>query len=44
MLILSSITIIVFFLLSAFFSGTETGLTSIDRISLEQQAGDDKKV
>ncbi len=43
MLTLSLIFIIIFFILSAFFSGIETGLTSIDRIKLEQDISTDGK-
>ncbi len=35
--------IIVFFILSAFFSGMETGLISIDRLQMEQKAKTNKK-
>ncbi|HPR17523.1 MAG TPA: hemolysin family protein [Candidatus Cloacimonadota bacterium] len=43
MWIISVIIIIVFFALSAFFSGIETGLISIDRLKMEQAAKTDKK-
>ncbi|MCD6181364.1 MAG: HlyC/CorC family transporter [Candidatus Cloacimonetes bacterium] len=38
MLVLSVLLIVVFFLLSAFFSGMETGLISLDRLQLEHGA------
>ena len=43
MWIISLLIIIIFFILSAFFSGMETGLISIDRIKMEQQAKKSKK-
>ena len=43
MWIISLIIIVIFFLLSAFFSGMETGLISIDRMKMEQQAKKSKK-
>ncbi len=43
MWIISLLIIIVFFILSAFFSGMETGLISIDRMKMEQQAKKSKK-
>jgi len=43
MWILALLLIIVFFILSAFFSGMETGLISIDRFRLEQEAKKDRK-
>ena len=42
MWILALLLIIIFFVLSAFFSGMETGLISIDRFRLEQEAKQDK--
>ena len=43
MWIFSLLLIIVFFFLSAFFSGIETGLISLDRLKMEQEAKNDKK-
>lgn len=43
MLTIIILIIVVFFILSFFFSGTETGLISIDRLKLEQDAKTDKK-
>ncbi len=43
MWIISLLIIIIFFILSAFFSGMETGLISIDRMKMEQQAKKSKK-
>ncbi len=43
MWIISLLIIIVFFILSAFFSGMETGLISLDRLKMEQSAKNDKK-
>ena len=43
MWLLVLLLIIVFFILSAFFSGMETGLISIDRFRLEQEAKKDEK-
>lgn len=44
MWIVEVLLIIIFFILSAFFSGIETGLLSIDRFKLEKEAkNDDKK-
>ena len=43
MWIISLLIVILFFILSAFFSGTETGLISIDRLKMEQNAKTDKK-
>ncbi len=43
MLIFEILIIVVFLMLSAFFSGIETGIISIDRLTFEQQAKDDKK-
>ena len=37
------ILVVVFFILAGFFSGIETGLISLDRLSLEQNAKKDKK-
>jgi CBS domain containing-hemolysin-like protein len=42
MWILSLVLILVFFLLSAFFSGMETGLISLDRMKLENSARSNK--
>jgi putative hemolysin len=41
--ILSLILIVIFFLLSAFFSGIETGLVSLDKIKLEQESKTNKR-
>ena len=43
MWIISLLIIIIFFILSAFFSGMETGLISIDRMKMEQHAKKSKK-
>lgn len=43
MIILMIFLIILFFIFSAFFSGIETGLISIDRLKLEQEARTDNK-
>jgi len=43
MLIISLLIIVIFFILSAFFSGIETGLISLDRLKLEQEAKSNKK-
>lgn len=43
MWIISFFIIILFFILSAFFSGIETGLISLDRLKLEQEAKSNKK-
>jgi len=43
MWLLILVLIVVFFILSAFFSGMETGLVSIDRMKLEKEAKEDKK-
>ena len=43
MWIISFLIIIIFFILSAFFSGIETGLISLDRLKLEQEAKSSKK-
>jgi len=43
MWIISLFIVIIFFFLSAFFSGMETGLISIDRMKMEQQAKKSKK-
>ena len=43
MWIISLILIVVFFALSSFFSGMETGLISIDRLKMEQKAKTNKK-
>ena len=43
MWIISLIIIVIFFILSAFFSGIETGLISLDRLKLEQEAKSNKK-
>ena len=43
MWIISLIIIVLFFILSAFFSGIETGLISLDRLKLEQEAKSSKK-
>jgi magnesium and cobalt exporter, CNNM family len=43
MWIISLIIIIVSFILSAFFSGMETGLISLDRLKMEQAAKNNKK-
>lgn len=43
MWIISLLIIIVFFILAGFFSGIETGLISIDRMKMEQDAKNDKK-
>ncbi len=43
MWIFTLLIIIIFFFLSAFFSGMETGLISIDRMKMEQQAKKSKK-
>ncbi len=43
MWLLIFLLIIVFFILSAFFSGIETGLISLDRLKLEQEAKSNKK-
>ena len=43
MWIIYLILIILFFILSAFFSGIETGLISIDRLQMEQKAKTNKK-
>ncbi|MEA2096880.1 MAG: hemolysin family protein [Candidatus Cloacimonadota bacterium] len=43
MWIISLIIIVLFFILSAFFSGIETGLISLDRLKLEQEAKSSEK-
>ena len=43
MWIISLFIIILFFILSGFFSGIETGLISLDRLKLEQEAKSSKK-
>jgi len=43
MWIISLIIIVIFFILSAFFSGMETGLISLDRMKMEQAAKNNKK-
>ncbi len=43
MLIFPILLIIIFFILSSFFSGIETGLISIDRFKLEKEAKNSKK-
>lgn len=43
MWIISLLIIVIFFILSAFFSGIETGLISLDRLKLEQEAKSSKK-
>ncbi|MCK4311528.1 MAG: HlyC/CorC family transporter [Candidatus Cloacimonetes bacterium] len=43
MWIISLILIIIFFILSGFFSGIETGLISIDRLKMEQKAKNNRK-
>ena len=43
MWIISLLIIVLFFILSAFFSGIETGLISLDRLKLEQEAKSSKK-
>ncbi|NQT65910.1 MAG: DUF21 domain-containing protein, partial [FCB group bacterium] len=43
MWIISLFIIILFFILSGFFSGIETGLISLDRLKLEQEAKSNKK-
>jgi len=43
MWIISFLIIIIFFILSGFFSGIETGLISLDRLKLEQEAKSSKK-
>jgi len=43
MWIISLILIVVFFALSSFFSGMETGLISIDRLKMEQKAKTNEK-
>ncbi|MCD6177189.1 MAG: HlyC/CorC family transporter [Candidatus Cloacimonetes bacterium] len=43
MWIISFLIIILFFVLSGFFSGIETGLISLDRLKLEQEAKSSKK-
>ena len=44
MVIISLLVIVLFFLLSAFFSGIETGLTTIDRIKIEQNVDNNRKM
>jgi len=43
MWIISLLIIVIFFILSGFFSGIETGLISLDRLKLEQEAKSSKK-
>ncbi len=43
MWIISLLIVFIFFILSAFFSGMETGLISIDRLKMEQEAKKNKK-
>ncbi len=43
MWIITLIIVLIFFALSFFFSGAETGLISIDRLKMEQAAKNDKK-
>jgi len=43
MWIISLLIIVIFFILSGFFSGIETGLISLDRLKLEQEAKGSKK-
>ncbi|MBN2461157.1 MAG: HlyC/CorC family transporter [Candidatus Cloacimonetes bacterium] len=43
MIIVSIFIIVIFFLLAGFFSGMETGLISVDRLKLEQDAKDSGK-
>ncbi len=43
MWIISFLIIVIFFILSGFFSGIETGLISLDRLKLEQEAKSSKK-
>ncbi|MCF7793592.1 MAG: hemolysin family protein [Candidatus Cloacimonetes bacterium] len=43
MWIVSVVIVLIFFYLSAFFSGIETGLISVDRLKMEQAAKNDKK-
>ena len=43
MLIFLLFIVVIFFILSAFFSGIETGLISIDRFKLEQESKSDNK-
>ncbi len=43
MWIITLLIVFIFFILSAFFSGIETGLISIDRLKMEQEANKSKK-
>jgi putative hemolysin len=43
MWIVTLLIVFIFFILSAFFSGMETGLISLDRLKMEQKAKTDKK-
>ena len=43
-MLLISLAIVLFFALSAFFSGIETGLTTIDRIKIEKDADKNNKI